>query len=427
MLTVAIIGTGSRGATTYGDYLVELKDKVKITAICDIDKNKLKYYQNKYQIDKKYCFDNSVDFFKAGKLADVLVVATLDKDHYDHAMNGLELGYHLLLEKPISPSIEECVAIEKKAKEKNRYVVVCHVLRYTPFYRKIKEIVDSNRLGRIIHIQSLENVGYWHQAHSFVRGNWKNSIETAPMILAKCCHDMDLLNWISNKKPLQVSSFGSLSYFKKENKPKEASSRCYDCKVRKTCPYDAIRYYVENTKDKENLGWPYDVVVLEPTNEKLKEAMKTSPYSKCVFDCDNNVVDHQVVNIQYEDELTASHTMCAFSKDCYRTLKIFGTTGDLEANTLTNQIIVHDFLTNSDDLIDVTKINDDFTGHMGGDHIMLNEFIALLENKKTSLDSSIEKSVSSHLICMAAEASRLEKGKVINLDDYKESILKTIE
>ncbi len=427
MLTIAILGVGSRGATTYGDYLNTLKDKVKITAICDIDKNKLNYYQKKYHIDAKNCFDCSDDFFNAKKLADVLIIATLDQQHYEHAIKALELGYHLLLEKPISPSIEECVAIEKKAKEKNRYVVVCHVLRYTPFYRKIKDIIESKQLGQIIHIQSCENVGFWHQAHSFVRGNWQNSKQTAPMILAKCCHDMDLLNWLLNLSPLAVSSFGSLTYFTKSNAPKGSAKRCYDCQIRHQCPYDAVQYYVESNQKNQNIGWPYDVVVLEPTYEKLKKAIQEGPYGKCVFDCDNDVVDHQIVNIQYDHEVTASHTMCAFSKDCFRTMKIYGTRGDLEANTLTNQIVVHDFLTHQTTSIDASKLSDDLSGHMGGDHVMLNEFIALLNHQHTHLDSSIEKSVASHLICMAAESSRLQNGKVIFLDEYKKSILKSID
>ncbi len=419
MLKIAILGVGSRGATTYGDYLNTLKDKVQITAICDIDEKKLAYYQNKYHLDASCCYSNSKDFFKAGKLADLLIIATLDQQHYEHAMAALSLNYHLLLEKPISPSIEECIEIEKKALEKNRIVVICHVLRYTDFYRKIKEIIDSSLLGEIVNINSVENVGYWHQAHSFVRGNWRNSKETAPMILAKCCHDADLLNWLIGKKPLFVSSYGSLRYFKKENAPKGSATRCIDCKVASQCPYDAVRYYVDNAKKQKVLGWPYDVVVLDPTPEKLLEALKTSPYGQCVFACDNDVVDHQVMNIQYEDQITVTHTMCAFSNDCYRTLRIYGTKGDLIANGLTNQIIVHPFISGEEIIIDATTLTDDLSGHLGGDRVMLNELINLLENQESKIDSSIEKSVMSHLVCMAAEESRIHKGQSISIETFK--------
>ncbi len=419
MLKVAILGVGSRGANTYGDYLNTLKDKVEISAICDIDTTKLEHYQKAYHVSKEKCFTNWDDFFQAGKLADLLIIATLDQQHFEPAMKALDLNYHLLLEKPISPSISECIAIENKAKEKNRFVIICHVLRYTIFYRKIKEIIDSKMIGNIIHINSVENVGYWHQAHSFVRGNWQNSNETAPMILAKCCHDTDLLNWLIDKNPLSLSSYGHLTYFKKENAPSGSALRCIDCQVRDKCPYDAIRYYVEGSKNKENLGWPYDVVTLNPTTKSLFEAIKTGPYGKCVFHCNNNVVDHQVVNIQYEDEITVTHTMCAFSYDCYRTLKVYGTLGDIEANSLTNQIIVHEFVNNKETIIDVTKLTQDLSGHMGGDHIMLNEFISLLEGKNAQIDSSIEKSVLSHLICMAAEESRLNNGKTIQIAEFK--------
>lgn len=418
MVKVAILGLGSRGATTYGDYLITLND-VKISAICDIDKDKLNFYQNKYHVEKKDCFLNSEDFFKAGKLADILIIATMDQDHYSQAMKALDLKYHLLLEKPIALNLKQCLDIENKALKNNLYVVVCHVLRYSLFYKKIKEIVNSKILGNIININTTENVGYWHQAHSFVRGNWNNSNKTSPMILQKCCHDFDILNWIIDKKPLNVSSFGSLSLFKKENAPKDSSNYCYDCKIQNNCPYNAVKYYVDSIKNDKDLGWPYDVVVLNPTRDKVLAAIKNGPYGRCVYKCDNNVVDHQIVNIQYEDNITATHTMCAFSKDCYRDIKIFATRGDLIANTLNNTIIYHTFVDNKEFVIDVSKLTNDLSGHMGGDKLMINELLKLINKETSQLDSSIEKSVLSHVIAFAAEKSRINKGVVINLNEFK--------
>ena len=418
MVKVAILGLGSRGATTYGDYLITLND-VKISAICDIDKDKLNFYQNKYHVEKKDCFLNSEDFFKAGKLADILIIATMDQDHYSQAMKALDLKYHLLLEKPIALNLKQCLDIENKALKNNLYVVVCHVLRYSLFYKKIKEIVNSKILGNIININTTENVGYWHQAHSFVRGNWNNSNKTSPMILQKCCHDFDILNWIIDKKPLNVSSFGSLSLFKKENAPKDSSNYCYDCKIQNNCPYNAVKYYVDSIKNDKDLGWPYDVVVLNPTKDKVLAAIKNGPYGRCVYKCDNNVVDHQIVNIQYEDNITATHTMCAFSKDCYRDIKIFATRGDLIANTLNNTIIYHTFVDNKEFVIDVSKLTNDLSGHMGGDKLMINELLKLINKDTSQLDSSIEKSVLSHVIAFAAEESRINKGVVINLNEFK--------
>lgn len=418
MVKVAILGLGSRGATTYGDYLITLND-VKISAICDIDKDKLNFYQNKYHVEKKDCFLNSEDFFKAGKLADILIIATMDQDHYSQAMKALDLKYHLLLEKPIALNLKQCLDIENKALKNNLYVVVCHVLRYSLFYKKIKEIVNSKILGNIININTTENVGYWHQAHSFVRGNWNNSNKTSPMILQKCCHDFDILNWIIDKKPLNVSSFGSLSLFKKENAPKDSSNYCYDCKIQNNCPYNAVKYYVDSIKNDKDLGWPYDVVVLNPTKDKVLAAIKNGPYGRCVYKCDNNVVDHQIVNIQYEDNITVTHTMCAFSKDCYRDIKIFATRGDLIANTLNNTIIYHTFVDNKEFVIDVSKLTNDLSGHMGGDKLMINELLKLINKETSQLDSSIEKSVLSHVIAFAAEKSRINKGVVINLNEFK--------
>lgn len=184
MIKIAILGLGDRGASVYGNYLSTRKD-VQIHAICDIDEKKLQKYQEKYGVLKENCYSDVDDFFAAGKLADILVIATLDQQHYKQAMQALDLNYHLLLEKPISNDLKECVEIEKKAKEKHLEVIVCHVLRYTTFYRKIKEIVDNHLLGDIVHIHSTENVGYYHQAHSFVRGNWNCKEKTSPMILQK--------------------------------------------------------------------------------------------------------------------------------------------------------------------------------------------------------------------------------------------------
>ena len=362
---------------------------------------------------------NSEDFFKAGKLADILIIATMDQDHYSQAMKALDLKYHLLLEKPIALNLKQCLDIENKALKNNLYVVVCHVLRYSLFYKKIKEIVNSKILGNIININTTENVGYWHQAHSFVRGNWNNSNKTSPMILQKCCHDFDILNWIIDKKPLNVSSFGSLSLFKKENAPKDSSNYCYDCKIQNNCPYNAVKYYVDSIKNDKDLGWPYDVVVLNPTKDKVLAAIKNGPYGRCVYKCDKDVVDHKSVNIQYEDNITATHTMCAFSKDCYRDIKIFATRGDLIANTLNNTIIYHTFVDNKEFVIDVSKLTNDLSGHMGGDKLMINELLKLINKETSQLDSSIEKSVLSHVIAFAAEESRINKGVVINLNEFK--------
>lgn len=419
MVKVAILGVGSRGAETYGNYLNSLPEKATITAICDIDPHKINHYKKLYNLSDECCFSSADELFAKGKLADVLIIATLDKDHYRQAQTALDIGYNLLLEKPISPSINECVEIEKKAAEKNLEVVVCHVLRYTPFYRKIKEIIQSGKLGKITNVSSIENVGYWHMAHSFVRGNWNNSIETAPMILSKCCHDIDILNWLIDKKPISVSSYGSLDYFKKENAPVGNSSYCYNCKVKETCPYNAISYYVDSIKDESNLGWPYDVVVLNPTKEKLLEALKNGKYGRCVFECDNDVVDHQILNILYEDNVIANHTMCAFSRECYRELRVYGTLGDLIANSNDSIITYHEFLGNKEYVIDATKLSDDYSGHLGGDKVMINELLSLIENKKANIDSSIEKSVLSHIICLASEKSRLNGGKVINIEQFK--------
>lgn len=417
----AIIGLGDRGSL-YASCAESFSDVMELTAIADINPEKLKRAAEKYNIPSDRCFSSAEELLQQKKLADVLCIATLDQMHYQQAIAGLRKGYHLLLEKPISPNPSECKEIAKVAHETNRNVVVCHVLRYTPFYSKLKEIVDSGKIGEIVSIQAIEQVSYWHQAHSFVRGNWRNSETTSPMILQKSCHDMDILLWLAGKSCKRVSSFGGLKLFRRENMPEGATERCTDdCKVKDECPYNAVKYYLGNIKE-GNLGWPTSVVLPNATPEKMVEVLKTSPYGRCVYACDNNVVDHQVVAMELDGGATIDFTMCAFTKSGSRRTHIMGTLGDIEADMGKNWISVNVFGQESE-VIDVSKLADDFSGHGGGDVKMVREFIDLLLNgdKKAAL-TSVDKSVESHFVALAAEKSRLNGGMAIDMQDYVKNI-----
>lgn len=418
-MKVAIIGCGARGKDVYAESQKKFSEQMEIVAAVDIDNNKLKEMQDKYGVPKENCYMDANVFLEKPRMADVVFICTLDKLHYEYAIKAMKAGYHLLLEKPISPYLKECREIEKVAKACNRHVVVCHVLRYTPFYRKVKECIQSGNVGEIVSIQAIEAVSYWHQAHSFVRGNWRNREETSPMILQKCCHDFDILLWLCGKKCKRVTSFGNLHLFKESNAPEGATKRCMDgCPHSETCPYFAPRYYLTQLRG-GNKGWPINVLNSYPTEENITEALKTGPYGRCVYYCDNNVVDHQVVNMQMEDGTTIDFTMCAFTKDSYRKLRIMGTHGEIEGDMEKNRIWIKPFVGKVVE-IDVNSLSDDFSGHGGGDVQMIRELIELVLDGKTegSAITTVEQSMESHYVAFGAEESRIHNGKVIEINTF---------
>ena len=276
----------------------------------------------------------------------------------------------MLLEKPISPDLEECRELIRIAKECNRQVVICHVLRYAPFYEKLKELIDADTIGEIVSVMAIENVGWWHQAHSFVRGNWRNSDITSPMILQKCCHDMDILLWLTGKTCKSVSSFGDNYLFRKERAPEGAAKRCLEgCRAKADCPFDAEKIYMDHQKygvRHGNCEWPLDVLTLHPGEESVKEALLTGPYGRCVYDCDNNVVDHQVVNLNMTDGSTISLTMCGFTSEISRYTKFMGTKGEMIADMGANTIEITRF-GKEKSVIDVGGLAEDLKRHGGGD------------------------------------------------------------
>lgn len=423
-LKIALAGLGSRGKDTYAKTAKLFPDRMEIVAIADIDEEKVKEVGKLYDVPKDKWFSSAEELLSKEKLADAIFITTQDRQHISHAIPALKKGYHILLEKPISPNLEECREIVKVAKECERKVVVCHVLRYTPFFTKLKEIIENDTIGEIVSVMAIENVGYWHQAHSFVRGNWRNSETTSPMILQKCCHDMDLYLWLTGKTCKSVSSFGSTYLFKTECAPEGAALRCMDgCKAKEECPFDAEKIYITNKKTGVASGktdWPLDVLTLHPTVESIREAIKYGPYGRCVYHCDNNVVDHQVVNLNMTDGATIQLTMCAFTATGSRQAKFMGTRGEIVADMSSNIIKITQFGKDTE-VVDVSKIASGFEGHGGGDNRMVSEFLDLIINDKepTSAITSVEHSVESHYCALAAEKSRLSHGAVIELDTLR--------
>jgi predicted dehydrogenase len=329
----------------------------------------------------------------------------------------------------MAPTAEACRNIVAAVKEAGVMMAVCHVLRYTSYTSVIKKLIDDGEIGEIMTIQHLEPLGYWHHAHSYVRGNWRNEAESSPMLLAKSCHDVDWLRGIMGKKCTAVHSFGTLRHFKASEKPAGAADRCMDCPVavESKCPYSAIKVYFRDRFCKGHKVWPVNVLTPEVTDETLTEAFKNGPYGRCVYHCDNNVVDHQVVNLEMTDGTTMSFNMCGFTADIARSAKFMGTKGELIVNMVNrvlerNNIVVREFNPDVTETVIYAKdLSDDFSGHGGGDNVMVEEFIDVLSGAKEESPyvTSLEMSMESHFCALAAEQSRLEGGKVIQLDEFR--------
>ena len=418
-ITMVIAGLGGRGHDIYGNYAMEHPDEVEIAAVADPRPERLELAQREWNIPAERCFATAEELFAQPQLADAAVIATQDRQHVVHAEAALKGGYHLLLEKPVAVDIEGCLEVLRLARRYQRHVVVCHVLRYTPFYNAIKRIIEDGRIGEVVTIQAMEQVGYWHQAHSYVRGNWRRADESSPMILAKCCHDMDILIWLTGKRARYVSSYGNNYLFRAEKAPAGAAQRCMDCAVRAGCPYDAVRYYLESGRTSVRAGrvhWPINVLDPHPTPENIEQALRTGPYGRCVYHCDNDVVDHQVVNIELDGGTTINFTMSAFTERCYRTIKVMGTHGCVEGNMDLSHLVWHDFFGHSEEM-DLNVTDGSMAGHGGGDAVMVKQFVELLASgRDDEMLSSVEHSIESHLVALLAERSRLEHGRSLPVE-----------
>jgi predicted dehydrogenase len=334
--------------------------------------------------------------------------------HYEPTKLALEKGYDVLLEKPMSNDLKETVQLGELAKQYNNTFMICHVLRYTPFFAKIKEIIKSGLIGDVMTVQHNENIAYYHMAHSFVRGNWRNSDESSPIILAKSCHDMDIISWLVGERCTKISSFGHLSHFTEEKMPEGASDRCLTCGVEADCPYSAKKLYYDNLG-----GWPTSVVTDIQTEESLTKALNEGPYGRCVYKCDNNVCDHQVSLLEFDKGITATFNLSAFTEQQNRTLKIMGTKGEIRAIDTDNKIEVRIFGTDTYQLIEPDTLAG---GHNGGDTGIMNDFVNLMNGQSGKALTSADVSVESHVMAFAAEHSRIT-GQTINIKEfYKEMV-----
>ncbi len=413
-VTAILLGAGQRGAGAYASYALDHPDELKFVGVAEPRQDRRQEFEQAHGIPPENSVSTDMELLMRPRMADCVLICTQDQMHFEALQLAVERGYHILCEKPISPVQNELVEIARIAQSYDKVISICHVLRYSPFFRQLKQLLDSGAIGQLVSIQHIESVGYWHMAHSFVRGNWRSKSLTSPMILQKCCHDMDILLWLVGSHCRRLSSFGDLMHFKKDNAPPDAPLYCLDgCRHRDECPYYAPRFYLEDVEERD--GSFAKVVSLHTDRASLLEALKKSPYGRCVYHCDNDVVDHQLVNMEFENGVTASLTMCAFTNKCERIINLMGTKGQLRGNMEENRITLEDFATGNCTTFEVKTAKG---AHSGSDVFMMKEFVQLVASGGTQKSvSAATESIESHLMALAAEESRLRGGAVIQLKE----------
>ncbi|AWN24553.1 streptomycin biosynthesis protein StrI [Deinococcus irradiatisoli] len=389
---MAVIGCGNRGGDVYARHLAA--QGAEITYLIEPRSGRLETVAARHGVPPQRQLRRWQDFFALGRVADAVVIASPDDQHVEACLAALELGYSVLLEKPIGLAEEQLdVLLDAEARSAGR-VTVCHVLRTSPFFLAVEQVLRSGRLGQLVGITLAENVAFWHYAHSYVRGNWRASPPTAPFILAKSVHDLDVLRWLAAAPPLRVESQGGLHHFRPEHRPAEAADRCVECPV--PCPYDARRFY----RGRPEHEWP--VAVLTAGGQSLEEALQHGPYGECVYLGKNNVPDHQAVNVTFANGVTAQLTSSAFTHNNTRTLKLLGSAGELRGQMETGEIEIHDFLSG-----EVQTRHTPTEGvHGGGDVGMVAAWLASLRGEASVL-TPLSESLDSHRMAFAAERSRL--------------------
>ena len=403
--TGIVLGAGNRG-NTYGDYAVKFSEELDIVGVAEPISIRIERFSTLHNIPSDKQFVTWEHVFEVPKFADIIIITTPDDLHYGPAMKALAMGYNVLLEKPIAQTWKECKDILDQQKKYKRIVAVCHVLRYSPYYRKVKKVIESGVLGTMISVQHFEPIEHVHMAHSFVRGNWRVEAETNPIILAKSCHDMDILRWWIDKSCNYLSSFGSLKWFRKENAPDGAPMRCTDgCPAEETCPYSALKIYYRTRQRTYVFDLPEDE---EKHDEAILENLRTGPYGRCVYHCDNDVADHQVVSMEFDEEITANFNMEAFTNYHGRRTRIMGSMGCIHGDE--QDLYVANFQTDEVTHWNVHENVKIKSGHGGGDWALVRDFLQASAHQDPSLlSSTLDASMESHLMAFLAEESRKTK------------------
>ena len=443
-----LIGAGQRGADSYGPYALRYPDQLRFVAVAEPDPARRERFSRQHGIPTGRQYTSWEELLALPPLGEAALICTQDWQHTAPALAAMQAGYHVLLEKPMATTLEECIQLVQASEASGQQLHICHLLRYTRHFTKMREIIQSGVLGQIVDVAHRENVAYWHMAHSYVRGNWRKAEETSPMILAKCCHDLDILLWLLDRDCLRLSSSGALTHFRSENAPPGAPARCLDgCPASERCLYyapwiyqsltpiwrsvaetasgvtrAATRAYLEQPEliralskavpmlrqITEYRGLPVSAVVPDPTPEAVEQALREGPYGRCVYHCDNNVVDHQVVLMEFEGSLPVTLSMHGHSHVSLRSTRIEGTRGMLQAELGNggSWITVAEHRSDRHMRYDTTAI--DLNGHGGGDFALLQGFLESIQGSGEHARTTARQSLASHRMAFAAEQARLE-------------------
>lgn len=410
-LRVAVLGAGTRGRL-FGEILAELPHLARVVAVAEPRAPYRDDFAARFGLSAGQVFNTWQEFVSAPRPCDAVIIATMDRDHLGPALACLDRGHDMLLEKPMAPTLAECRVLDRAQRASGRLVAVCHSLRHQKGFAAVKALVASGRLGRLMSVDQLEQVGFAHYAHSYVRGNWGNAGRATPMLLAKSCHDLDYLSYLIGAPATHVSSFGHLSHFRPEHAPEGSTARCTDgCRVEHRCAYSALKHYVQADLTR----WPAAVVSPVHTPEAHLEAVRTGPYGRCVWRADNDVVDHQVVAIRYADHVTATFTMTGFTQAQGRRLRVHGTAGELRFDEQAMAITLETF---GDGNTERIALGPEPGAHGGGDHRIVRAWLEALHRRDpTMILTDVQASLATHTIAFAAEASRLT-GRTVALAEF---------
>ncbi len=404
-VTYVVAGAGQRGVG-YGEWVAAHPDRARVLAVAEPRTHQREAFARRHDIPPERAFASWQELAAAPRLADAAIVTTQDSDHVGPAITLADNGYHLLVEKPLAPTEDECAELVRAVTDAGVLFAVCHVLRYRPYTKLLKGLLDDGRVGEVISVQHLEPVGHWHYAHSYVRGNWRRSDTASFMLLTKSGHDIDWLRHIVGRPIERVSSFGSLTHFRRSQQPAGAADRCLDCAIEPDCAYSAPRLYLGRLREGRP-GWPVSVITDDVSESGVRAALRDGPYGRCVYACDNDVVDHQVVAMEFGGGATATFTMTAFTPHVDRRTQVFGTGGYLDGTG--EQVTVHDFLTGETSVHEVPSAGQDAAaGHGGGDAGLLEAFTrAVATGDGSHILSGPAESLESHRAVFAAERARL--------------------
>jgi predicted dehydrogenase len=427
MIDAVLVGAGGRGAGAYGPHALRRPEELRFVAVAEPNTERRSYFAALHAIPPERQFASWQELCVQPQLARAAVNCTQDRIHAESTLALLHTGYDVLLEKPIAPTPQECVALINTAESLGRTLQICHVLRFTAFFSSLFEIVRSGRLGRIVTVDHRENVSYWHMAHSFVRGHWRNQAESSPMILAKCCHDLDLLVWTLGCSVQRLSSFGALTHYRPEHAPPGAPLRCTDgCPVERSCPWYAPRLY-EAAPSGVNAPvsdlppfHPHDFLLRTvggSTPQERWERLRDGPYGRCVYHCDNDVVDHQTLLLEFENGVTVTFTMHGHSEREGRTMRWDGTRATLFgdfSDGRPHEIRIYD---HGSDTPEIVRPTSEDGGHGGGDMGLMRDFVRALRGEPTTHQTTACVSLESHLLAFAAEQARLTR-QVVEMDAF---------